>query len=286
MLKPDTVTRFCSRLPLVGTQAFRVYKRLIQEVSPESVAKTYFGARMVCDARDLIQSYIRFFGVWEPDISATFQDILNPGDLVVDIGANVGYYSLLASRLVGPSGQVVAIEASPRIAEKLIANLELNQTKNVRLEQVAVSDRPQLLTLYSGPDDNWGRTTTIASRNLREDGIVEALPLEKILTPGEISRVRLLKIDIEGAEAPVMRHVLDTIHLFPRKMDLIVEISPYEELESWKAVFNDLIAAGFSARTIHNDYDWHWYFNWSGVAPRSELSSLPVELTDVWFHRE
>ena len=75
---------------------------------------------------DLIQRYVYYFGVWEPTISQWFKGYVRPGDIVVDVGANIGWYTLLAAQRVGPEGQVVAIEASPTIAEHLRANLALN----------------------------------------------------------------------------------------------------------------------------------------------------------------
>lgn len=72
---------------------------------------------------------------------------LKPGDVFVDVGANIGYFSLLASKLVGPGGRVVAIEASPEVFDLLRRNLELNKAHNVRAVNVAISDREGSLQL-------------------------------------------------------------------------------------------------------------------------------------------
>src|SRR4051794_26991463 len=65
-------------------------------------SRTIFGAKITGDTADLIQRYIYFFGVWEPDITAWLRSALKPGDCFVDVGANIGYYTLLASQVVGP----------------------------------------------------------------------------------------------------------------------------------------------------------------------------------------
>jgi precorrin-6B methylase 2 len=91
------------------------------------------------DAKDIIQQYIYYFGVWEPRITGWVSRHLAPGDTFIDVGANIGYYSLLASPLVGKTGTVVAIEASPRTFDDLLFNLELNNVSNVRPVNVAVS---------------------------------------------------------------------------------------------------------------------------------------------------
>jgi hypothetical protein len=69
----------------------------------------------ICDLDDVIQRYIFYFGVWEPMISHVTEQMLHKGDVYVDVGANIGYCSLLASNCVGGSGRVVSIEASPTI---------------------------------------------------------------------------------------------------------------------------------------------------------------------------
>lgn len=71
------------------------------------------GVRMSVDTKDIVQRYLYQFGIWEPSLSGWLARTLRPGDVFVDVGANIGYYSLLAARLVGHLGSVVAIEASP-----------------------------------------------------------------------------------------------------------------------------------------------------------------------------
>ena len=88
----------------------------------ETTARTREGLRMQIRCPDQIQERIYLFGIWEPAITRFVKGRLKPGDLFVDIGANVGYYSLLAAKLVGSEGQVIAIEASPTIARKLEQN--------------------------------------------------------------------------------------------------------------------------------------------------------------------
>src|ERR1700722_13409006 len=154
---------------------------------------------MRCNPSDLIQSYVFHFGVWEPEISHLVGQILRPGDVFVDIGANVGYDTLLGSSLVGPQGQVIAIEASPITFAKLKENIALNKSTNIRAVNVAVSDRVGRLDLFDVSERNSGAATTVAGRGSKVVASVEALPLTQILTPAEISSVRLIKIDVEGA---------------------------------------------------------------------------------------
>jgi hypothetical protein len=88
--------------------------------------KTQSAGRIAGDTRDILQQY--YFGVWEPNLTHWIVGRLRRGDTFVDVGANIGYYSLLASKLVGPGGSVVALEASPTIFHQLQDNLRLNNS--------------------------------------------------------------------------------------------------------------------------------------------------------------
>ena len=150
----------------------------------------------------MVQSYIFNFGVWEPEVADVIVQNLAPGDVFVDIGANIGY-DFSAARRVGPEGKVVAIEASPSTFALLQANLKLNAyAKNARAVQVAASDRPGTLNLYDVSEYNIGAATTIASRGGLLAATVQARPVLEILDPDEIERVRLIKINVEGARVP------------------------------------------------------------------------------------
>ncbi|NED81952.1 FkbM family methyltransferase, partial [Streptomyces sp. SID11233] len=118
--------------------------------------RTRVGTRFNVDTRDLIQRYIYMFGMWEPNLTKWLGSRLKPGDVFVDVGANIGYFSALGARLVGPGGAVVSVEASPTFAELLRANLRLNRGDNVRLVEQAVSDREETLTLVLASSANMG----------------------------------------------------------------------------------------------------------------------------------
>src|SRR5205823_8966527 len=110
------------------------------------------------DTRDTIQQYIYYFGVWEPHLTRWIVRRLVCGDAFIDVGANVGYYSLLASKLVGTSGSVVAIEASPATFKILQSNLALNQVRNVRAMNVAVYHSKTAMKVFRGSEYDVGHT--------------------------------------------------------------------------------------------------------------------------------
>ena len=128
----------------------------------EFTCRTRFGGRISGTTEDLIQRHLYFFGTWEPHISGWIASHLRDGDCFVDVGANIGHYSLLASRLVGNTGQVVAVEAAQDIHQMLDRHVALNRRGNIRTVQCAAADAKGMIKLYHGAAGNIGKTTTVA----------------------------------------------------------------------------------------------------------------------------
>ena len=269
--------------PIGNLLLLRIYNVILRTLGGPYRCRTYFGAAMICEPKDLIQHLILHFGVWEPNISRAIEQSLMPGDVCADIGANVGYETLLAAHLVGPQGGVVAIEASPSTYSLLRRNLDENGYSNVRPVQVAVSDSAGTVNLYGGTDVNRGRTTTLPTRELPLECTVQALPLDQILTSDERLRLRLIKMDIEGAEVAVVRRLLTTLDLYPESMRLLVEVSPCDE---WRELFDQLVDVGFRAYYLHNSYDRRWYISSRNQrVPAHEIFEMPATQADILFSR-
>jgi len=275
------------RLPLSPAQfVFRAYHKALRTLGSEYLATTYFGARIYCKPTDLIQRMILYFGVWEPDVSRTIQKNLAPGDVFVDVGANIGYNTLLASTCVGPTGRVVSIEAVPRTFSLLQRNLSINTSSaNVRAVNAAVSDQPGTLDLYEVNAANIGAATTLASRGGTLTASVSALPLDHILTPDEQSRVRLIKIDVEGGEPPILRRLLDQLSTYPATMDIVVEATPEDDPAAWRDVFDRLRGAGFTAWAIENEYEFDWYLRWRSPSTLVRVEDMSTRQQDLLFTR-
>jgi FkbM family methyltransferase len=137
-------------------------------------------------------------GVYEPHVTAVFRDRLRPGMHVLDIGANIGYYSMLSASLVGPSGSVTAIEPNPDSAKLLEASRRANSFDNVIVVQVAAGRELGLLALHgsygnvmtsAAPDDAAALINSTTVPTFRVDDLV---PRNK--------NIGFVKIDVEGAE--------------------------------------------------------------------------------------
>jgi len=282
-VQPSLPIRIIRRLPFGRKLALRLYNRLLMHLAPRHRVRTYFGAEIDCDVRDMIQATIIHFRAWEPTTSAILSRLVEPGDLVVDVGANIGYYSLLFAKLVGPDGHVIAIEALPKLAQVLALNLERNGASNVRVVNVAAAGEPGEVVLYEAPRTNIGMTTTRADRGFPAATTVQALPLDRILTADEAKRTRLIKIDIEGAEPPVVERLLDTLDLYSAELAVAVETNPLENPQ-WSELFDRFRAAGFRAYDLGNDYDWVKLMSGVDARPRP-IDALPRTQADLLFTR-
>ena len=110
-----------------------------------------------------------------------------------------------------------------------------------------------------------------------------AEPLDHILSRDEMDRVRLIKIDIEGGETVVLRRFVETLSLYPQDVSLIVELAATDPAS--RGVFNDLLAAGFHAFAVENQYTYDWYLKWRSPTRLVPLASVPEAQTDVFFTR-
>lgn len=139
---------------------------------------------------------------YEPHVARRVGDLLRPGMTFVDVGASFGYYTVLAGRLVGSTGRVVACEPGPQNVSLLLLNIEAHQLANVAVHPVAASDRAGAL-LYHGSGGN-GHISSFSGdpSELANGELVPARPLDELLRAE--SRVDVIKIDVEGAEGRVL----------------------------------------------------------------------------------
>ncbi|MEU5267268.1 FkbM family methyltransferase [Streptomyces hygroscopicus] len=222
------------------------------------MARTRFGATFAVDTQDLIQRYLYLFGVWEPHMTRWLQRRLKPGDVFVDVGANIGYYSVLASRLVGRNGKVVSVEASPAFHRILLRHAQRNGCANIRAINAAVSDRDELLTFILASSRNMGANSIVPYDGPAESTFqIAARPLPALLTEEEITRARVIKIDVEGAEGGVVRGLLPLLGRVRPDAELTVEVTPQRMAELGESV-DDLLDAvrahGFHVYHLANDY--------------------------------
>lgn len=125
------------------------------------------------------------------------------GNVFVDAGANIGIYTIIAAKLVGESGRVIAFEPTIESYNALNKSIELNELKNVQVYQCALSNREGKTRFYTHPDSSRNSLGPIPGAN---KGInVNIVMLDKILEQEKVSRVDFIKMDVEGAEELVLK---------------------------------------------------------------------------------
>ena len=242
------------KAPLAG----RYLNPRLRDEPRRRVTATAVGARFAVDTQDLIQRYLYLFGVWEPRMTLWLQRRLRPGDTFVDVGANIGYFSVLASRLVGPAGRVLAIEASRAFHDRLTQNAALNGGTNIRAVHTAVSDKRQTLTFILASSANMGANSIVPYDGPAESTFeIEAHPLPDVLQADEIARARVIKIDVEGAEGSVVRGMEPLLDQLRPDAEITVEVTP-ERMAQLGHNVDELLATmrehGFHAYRLVNEY--------------------------------
>jgi FkbM family methyltransferase len=162
-------------------------------------AETEVGTLWLERDAELVTPAILETGAWAPDLTALAYSVLRKGMTFVDAGANIGYLSVLASRLVGPTGRVFCVEADPGNVEILRANLWRNGCSNARVLQVAAWDSAGDLNLVTNPAGGAGSTVD-RDPEMHPGTPIPALRLDELIGGG----VDYLKVDCEGTDHRVV----------------------------------------------------------------------------------
>jgi FkbM family methyltransferase len=212
-------------------QYFAIRDKFSPDRPPNIVDMDVHGFKMRLDTSLFFDYYIsKYAYFYDPDETIWVQEHLDPGDVFLDIGSNVGLYSLFASKAVGSSGTVLAIDADPGIIDRLQYNMDANGADNVRILNLGVSDRRETaqFVICKGPM----RAASSMLGEARGDRIaIECYPLADVLHEQGITKVRGAKLDIEGMEYRVLNGFLATAEesLWPEW--IIVEYFPGKEKE-------------------------------------------------------
>jgi FkbM family methyltransferase len=168
-----------------------------------------------------IGRWLRVARTWAPGEGRFMRSILRPGMNVIDIGANIGYFTALAARAVGAEGRVLAVEADPETFTLLRINVEMNGFDNVELLPVAAHRRAGLVSGTRDPTNYGGHTAYLASQDWQTTPI-QAVRLDDVLAP-EVP-IHFIKIDIEGMDHAAVEGLEQTIRCW--RSTLLVEFNP------------------------------------------------------------
>lgn len=207
-----------------------IYQKIIKALSGHRLGKIYIiklihnfskvhlrpkfvkvqGHKMFLDRRDFtIASHLLDSGAHEPLGTEIVKREIKRGDVVLDIGANIGYYTLIFAKLVGEEGKIFAFEPDPDNFALLNKNIKENKFENVVLINKAVSDNNGKTKLYLS-EDNKGDHRIYNSGDSRESITVETVCLDDFLKDYK-DKIDFIKMDIQGAEGIALRGMVNTI---------------------------------------------------------------------------
>ncbi len=215
------------RLPAVrgSGRLANLLRRFYLRKPRKTVETKVLGFRMKLEPSECIDGGLLFYPrLYDRREVAYLRAHLRRGDVFIDAGANVGFYSLIASELVGREGRVLAIEADPYNHEKLLINLQLNDAQNVCAVNAGVSDRRENRRLGINTSGNRGGNSFLLERLT---GVkVECFPLTDLVKGHRFEIIHGAKFDIEGYEFRVLSQFFEEADpsLYPKFM--IIERNP------------------------------------------------------------
>lgn len=263
-----------------GRQAIR-YPRKLGPIGWERVVPTSSGMLMRASFQEAIGRRLILRKPFEPEVTERIRDSLLPGDAFIDVGANIGYYTLLASQLVGEGGLVLAFEPAPANLARLAENLVLNGCRNVVLFSEALSDagavarlslpwaiNAGVCSLGNGPSahgDECFRHGYTLTATRRLDDVLTSVPLGG-------RRVGVVKIDAEGHEPQVLRGMEQWLRTAPGvRLACEVATDSYPAAE----VVGFLDGLGFRGESFGAG-------GWEPLTP----DRPPTGLCNCWFWRD
>ena len=162
------------------------------------------GASFACDMADQISREVCLTGLYEPPVTRVVQHHLRTGGTAVDLGANWGYFSLLAATAVGPSGRVIALEPDPRQFEALRLNVAMNEFPQVTPMQAAAAAQEGRISLLGYDEDEANRGVSRIADPSTPGRRFDVRSTSVDMLTGAWPHVDLVKIDVEGAEDGVL----------------------------------------------------------------------------------
>jgi len=207
-----------------------------------------------------------------------FKNLLEPGMVFVDVGANIGYFSLLAAKLVGQEGKVYAFEPEPGNHGLLRKNIEINSYSNIQAIQKAISDKTESTLLFLSALDTGSHSLySEAARGVQESVEITTTTIDEFLESEGWPSINLMKIDVEGAELGVLAGMESLVERSPN-MKLVVEYCPFL-IQSTGANPSDLLTKLSSMKFLIQIID-----DSKGVMPL-ETSDL-MSITDKLLKQE
>jgi len=209
---------------------------------------------MLVDLKDHVQHSIYFVGEWEPSTTALIRRAARPGWSFLDVGANAGYFTLLAAAAGGPTSRVVAVEPNPSIAALLAVNVAMNGLEaTIAVRHEACGSASGTAELHVSGSENSGRSTLRAGRLDIEQAVV-AVPVATVdgLCADLDLRPDFVKVDAEGWEPEIVRGMTTLLDDHPPQV-VVLEVSPFDGAGEPQLVADLMAASGYRPHRIDDE---------------------------------
>jgi len=197
--------------------------KIIRAILPKSVRCG--NAVVIINSRDPVVSGALTFGIYEKSEIAFMRRVCKPGQVMIDVGANIGLYTAIAGLALGSAGRVIALEPDPESFHFLEKTVHANRLTNARLVQAAASDRTGMARLFLSSENRGDNR--LYENNLADDSIeIKTLRLDDYLEAEGVTTVDIIKIDVQGFEGHVIAGLEKTILRSPRLV-MLMEFWPF-----------------------------------------------------------
>lgn len=249
---PPSAAHFIYNVMLKPSPLRRAAQIGIKRMIPATL--DFRGTRLVMNREDAVICGSLTLGCYENFFTQLLEALLEPGMTFLDVGANIGVYTALAARLVGPAGKVIAIEPFPDNVALMRETLALNGFENVTIAALAASDRAGEASLYLSGDNHGDHRLCDHSRT-RRAVTVQTQTLDVLAQENGVARADVIKIDTQGSEAAVFAGMCNLMSAKPAPI-ILTEFWPWGLRQTGKdprAFLEEIIAAGYAIYHIDGD---------------------------------
>ncbi len=232
------VFKFLFKKPFFRKKFFGIHKRIFAPLNLFKGVKKRIKLKndisFELDISDWIQGNLYFLEEYENPELQFVEKSLKKGDVFIDIGANIGLYTLVASKLVGENGKVIAFEPLMQSYHSLKKNVSINSRKNIVLENLAIAEmNTQIDIFYNRKAANLGMASSYLNE-YSDSHEANAVSIDLYLKKHPLTSIELIKIDIEGGEYSALVGMKDTLINYTPKLLLeidedILSFTPYSE---------------------------------------------------------
>jgi len=242
--------------------------------------RIFHNIKMDLELSEYVQANLYFYGSYEKPTLKFICKLLKYGDTTIDVGANVGLMSLVFAKCIGKSGKVFSFEPEPNNNASLLNNINLNSFSNISVSNSALSNKKDVLKFYLSNDNNSGtHSLYYNAEKLSKDFIeVQALPFDEFIVGKDISEIKLIKIDVEGAELDVIDGMKMTLQSLKPVLILEVVEKYLNQRDSSSAEFKKYMLNSLN-------YEPYKIFN-SGYLELEPLNDICIGDNIVFIHKD